>query len=544
MLRRTSIALALPAAALVAALAAPPAAACTNYLITKGASADGSTMITYSADSHELYGELYFAPGSTFGPGAMRDVIEWDTGKFLGRIPQPAQTFSRVGNINEHQLSIGETTFGGREELAKPNGIVDYGSLMYIALERAKTAREAIQVMAALVERFGYASTGESFSIADPHEAWILEMIGKGEGQKGAVWVAVKVPDGFVSAHANQARIRSFPLKDPANALYSADVISFARDKGWFAGKDEEFSFADTYAPLDFGAVRFCEARVWSFFRRVAPSMKWTVDQIDGSNLEARLPLWIKPDRKLSVHDTMELMRDHFQGTELDLTQGVGAGPFACPYRWRPMTWKVDDKPYVHERAVSTQQTGFSFVSQLRSWLPGAIGGVHWFGLDDTYSTVYTPMYAGIKAVPPSFAVGVADLHTFSWNSAFWIFNWVANTAYSRYSDMIVDIQTVQRELEGSFLAEQPEIDSAALELHKRSPGLARDYLTRYSVERGELATARFKKLGESLLVKYLDGNVKDAQGQVTHPRYPDSWYRAIVADEGPRKAVPEEKKP
>ena len=544
MLRRASNALAVPAVALLSAALAAPAPACTNYLITKGASADGSVMITYAADSHELYGELYFAPGATYGPGAMRDVVEWDTGKFLGRIPQPSVTYTRVGNMNEHQVSIGETTYGGREELAKPAGIVDYGSLMYIALERAKTAREAIQVMTSLTDRFGYASTGESFSIADPEEAWILEMIGKGEGQKGAVWVAVKVPDGYVSAHANQARIRTFPLKDPARAIYAKDVISFAREKGWFSGKDEEFSFADTYAPLEFGGARFCEARVWSFFRRVAPSMKWTVDQIDGSNLENRLPLWIKPDKKISVHDTMELMRDHFEGTELDMTQGIGAGPFACPYRWRPMTWKVDDKAYVHERAVSTQQTGFSFVSQMRSWLPSPIGGVHWFGLDDTYSTVYTPMYAGIKAVPPSFAVGVADLHTFSWDSAFWVFNWVANTAYSRYSDMIVDIQTVQRELEGSFLAEQAEIDGAAADLFKRSPGLARDYLTRYSVERGELVTARYKKLGESLLVKYMDGNVKDAQGHVTHPRYPDSWYRAIVADEGAKKAVPEEKKP
>lgn len=530
--------------ALLAAIAPTPALACTNYLVTKGASADGSTMITYAADSHELYGELYFAPGGTFGSGAMRDIIEWDTGKFLGRIPQPAVTHTRVGNINEHQVSIGETTFGGREELAKTEGMIDYGSLMYVALERAKTAREAIGVIADLVERYGYASTGESFSIADPNETWILETVGKGEGQKGAVWVAVRVPDGFVSAHANQARIRTFPRNKPNEALYAKDVVSFAREKGWFEGEDADFSFADTYAPLDFGAARFCEARVWSFFRRVAPSMGWTLSQIDGSHLDQRLPLWIKPDAKLAVHDVMELMRDHFEGTELDMTKGVGAGPFACPYRWRPMTWKVDDKSYVHERAVSTQQTGFSFVSQMRSWLPDPIGGVHWFGFDDTYSTVYVPIYAGIKEVPPTFATGVADLETFSWDSAFWIFNWVANTAYSRYSDMIVDIQTVQRELEGSFLAEQPEIEGAALDLYKRSPGLARDYLTRYSVERGERTTARWRKLGEQLLVKYMDGNVKDAQGHVTHPKYPDSWYREIVAEEGAAKAMPEEPKP
>ena len=529
---------------LLATLAAAPALGCTSYLVTSGASADGSTMITYSADSHDLYGELYFAPGASFGPVAMRDIVEWDTGKLLGRIPQAAVTHTRVGNVNEHQVSIGESTFGGREELAEPAGILDYGSLMYIALERAKTAREAIAVITDLVGRFGYASTGESISIADPREAWILEIIGKGKGRTGAVWVAVRVPDGHVSAHANQARIRAFPRDEPDRAIYSQDVVSFAREMGWFAGEDADFSFADAYAPIDFGALRFCEARVWSFFRRVAPSMEWSLAQIDGRDLDRRLPFSIKPDAKLSVRDVMELMRDHFEGTELDLSRGVGAGPFSCPYRWRPMTWKVDDKAYVHERAVSTQQTGFSFVSQLRSWLPGSIGGVHWFGFDDTYSTVYVPIYAGIREVPPTFATGVADLGTFSWDSAFWVFNWVANTAYSRYSDMIVDIQTVQRELEGSFLAAQQEIEDAALELHRRSPGLARDYLTRYSVARGEQTTARWRKLGEQLLVKYLDGNVKDAQGKVTHPPYSDAWYREIVEGEGATKAVPEAPKP
>lgn len=529
---------------LLATLAAAPALGCTSYLVTSGASADGSTLITYSADSHDLYGELYFAPGASFGPVAMRDIVEWDTGKLLGRIPQAAVTHTRVGNVNEHQVSIGESTFGGREELAEPAGILDYGSLMYIALERAKTAREAIAVITDLVGRFGYASTGESISIADPREAWILEIIGKGKGRTGAVWVAVRVPDGHVSAHANQARIRAFPRDEPDRAIYSQDVVSFAREMGWFAGEDADFSFADAYAPIDFGALRFCEARVWSFFRRVAPSMEWSLAQIDGRDLDRRLPFSIKPDAKLSVRDVMELMRDHFEGTELDLSRGVGAGPFSCPYRWRPMTWKVDDKAYVHERAVSTQQTGFSFVSQLRSWLPGSIGGVHWFGFDDTYSTVYVPIYAGIREVPPTFATGVADLGTFSWDSAFWVFNWVANTAYSRYSEMIVDIQTVQRELEGSFLAAQQEIEDAALELHRRSPGLARDYLTRYSVARGEQTTARWRKLGEQLLVKYLDGNVKDAQGKVTHPPYSDAWYREIVEGEGATKAVPEAPKP
>ena len=327
---------------------------------------------------------------------------------------------------------------------------------MYIALERAKTAREAIKVMTDLVAEYGYASTGESISIADPNEAWILEIIGKGEGVKGAVWVARRIPDGYISAHANQSRIRQFPLNDPANCLYSKDVISFAREKGWFTGKDEEFSFADTYAPPDFGALRACEARVWSMFRRAAPSLNIPIDYVKGVPGAHPLPLWIKPDKKLAVADVMALMRDHFEGTEFDMTKDIGAGPFACPYRWRPMTWKVDGQEYVNERAISTQQTGFSFVAQMRSGLPDPIGGVLWFGVDDTYTTVYAPMYCGIRAVPKPYGVGVADMHHFSWDSPFWVFNLVANFAYSRYSDMIVDIQQVQRELEGGFLADQP----------------------------------------------------------------------------------------
>lgn len=538
MTRRLAILAVVALAATV--VAGAPAAACTNILVTKGASADGSTMVTYAADSHDLYGELYFEPGRVFGPGAMRDIYEWDTGKFLGRIPQAPVTYTRVGNINEHQLAIAETTFGGRKELKGPAGIIDYGSLMYMALERAKTAREAIKVMTDLVAEHGYYSTGESFSIADPQEVWLLEIIGKGEGQKGAVWVARRVPEGHISAHANHARIRQFPLNDPQNTLYSKDVISFAREKGWFDGKDEEFSFADVYAPIDFGAARFCESRVWSVFRRAAPSLKLGVEYADGYNLDKRLPLWIKPDKKLSVADVMALMRDHFEGTPLDLTQDVGAGPFACPYRWRPMTWEVDGAKYVHERAISTQQTAFSFVSQSRSWLPGPIGGVLWFGVDDTYTTVYVPMYAGIRAVPKSFAEGVASMRTFSWDSAFWVFNWVANYAYSRYKDMIVDIQTVQRELEGQFLADQRSVEEKALVLYKQTPELAREYLTQYSVAAGDLVTARWRRLGESLLVKYVDGNVKNEYGKPTHPRYPDDWYRRIVRERGDAiKAAP-----
>lgn len=537
---------ALLALAATLALAAPDALACTNILVTKGASADGSTMITYAADSHELYGELYFTPAGQHRFGEMREIVEWDTGKTLGRIPQAPVTYQVVGNINEHQVSIGETTFGGRKELEGPSGIIDYGSLMWIGLERSKTAREAIEVMTKLVDEFGYASSGESISIADPNEAWVLEIIGKGEKQKGAVWVAVRVPDGTISAHANQARIREFPKNDPKNAVYAKDVISFAREKGWFTGKDDEFSFADAYAPLRGGTLRSCDGRVWSVFRRAAPSLNLSSDWILAVPGAKPMPWAVKPDRKLTTKDVMELMRDHFEGTELDMTKDIGAGPFVLPYRWRPMGFKVDGVDYVNERAISTQQTGYSFVAQLRSFLPNPVGGVLWFGVDDTYSTVYTPMYCGIREVPKSFAVGTADFSAFSWDSAFWVFNFVSNWAYSRYSDMIVDIRRAQDELEGRFLAEQPEVEKEALRLHAASPAAARDYLTKYSVAAGDMVFARWKKLGDHLLWKYMDGNVRDTQGNVTHPKYREEWYRAIAKDGGDRlkaRRLPDEPK-
>jgi dipeptidase len=534
--------------ALALALLAVPvrsADACTNVLVAKGATVDGSTFITYAADSHELYGELYLTKPGQHPPGAMRDIFEWDTGKYLGKIKQAPVTFNVVGNMNEHQVAIAETTFGGREELVDPKGGIDYGSLMYVALERARTAREAIQVMTDLVAEYGYFSSGESFSIQDPNEVWILEMIGKGPDRKGAVWVARRVPEGHVSAHANQSRIRQFPLNDAKTTLYSKDVVSFAREKGWFKGKDDEFSFADTYAPLDFGALRACEARVWSVFRRVNPAAAAPAEKyVMGDPSAARLPLWVKPDAKLAVRDVMELMRDHFEGTPMDMTKDVGAGPFALPYRWRPMTWEADGKKYVHERAISTQQTGFSFVAQARAHLPAAIGGVLWFGVDDTFSTVYVPQYAGNRAVPKSFAVGTGDFQTFTWDSAFWVFNFVSNWAYSRYSDMIQDVQKVQRELESEFLSRQPEVEKAALALWQQSPGLARDYLTAYSVEQGDRTTARWRKLGESLLVKYLDGNVRDEQGKVTHPNYSEAWRKRIAEEHGPVVEVKPQPKP
>lgn len=529
----------------------PSLEGCTNYIITKGASEDGSTMISYSADSHELYGDLPYFPAADYREGAMRRIYEGDTGKYLGEIKEAPHTYAVVGLMNEYQVAIGETTFGGREELKDPTAKIDYCSLMTLALQRAKTAREAINVMADLVAEYGYYSTGESLSISDPNEAWIMEIISKGPKKKGAIWVALKIPDGYISAHANQARIRKFPLNDKLNCMYAPDVISFAREMKYFDGKDEDFSFVDAYCPPDFGAFRACEARVWSMFNRVTQESKLMEKYLDyamGYNPKNPMPLWIKPENKLNVKEVMALMRDHFEGTPMDMTKDVGAGPFVLPYRWRPLTWKLEDTKdapeYFNERAVSTQQTAYSFIAQSRSWMPNPIGGVLWFGVDDTYSTVYIPMYCGIKKVPRSFEVGNGTFEEFTWESGFWVFNFVSNYAYSRYCDMIKDIQVVQQELEGKFLADQSEIDKAALALYKTAPELARDYLTNYSTEQGDMVVKKWKKLGESLIFKYLDGNVKDANGNVTHPPYPTSWYKKIISETGDKfKVVEPEKK-
>jgi dipeptidase len=501
---------------------------CTNILVSKGASTDGSTMITYAADSHELYGELYYYPAADHPAGTMLDIYEWDTGKYLGQIEQVPHTYLVVGNMNEHQLTISETTFGGRSELRDTTALMDYGSLMYITLQRAKTAREAIQVIDELLSEYGYYSSGESFSIADPNEVWIMEMISKGMHEKGAVWVARRVPDGYISAHANQARIRQFPLNDPENCLYSEDVIDFAREMDYFEGYDKDFSFADAYAPIDYGALRFCEGRVYSVFNRAAPSINMPMDYVKGVEGAEPMPLWIKPDDKLSVHDVMELMRDHFQGTEWDMTKDIGAGPFGLPYRWRPLVWEVDGVEYCNERAISTQQTGFSFVSQSRSWLPNPIGGVLWFGVDDTYSTVYTPMYCNITEIPSSFKEGNGGMLDFTWNSAFWVFNFVSNFTYLRYNMMIEDVQKVQRALELGFITEQEAIDKLALEMYEEDPEKAIAYLTDYSVKQGEYTVHRWKQLGEQLLVKYIDGNVK-VNGELTQPGYSEEWYRKVI---------------
>ena len=490
-------------------------------------------MITYAADSHELYGDLRLLPGGLHQPGEMVDIFDWDTGKFFGQIAQVRQTWTVVGNINEHQVSIGETTFGGRPDLIGPAGIVDYGSLMFVALQRSKTAREAIDVMTSIVAEYGYASEGESFSIADANEVWILEMIGKGKDAKGAVWVARKVPDGFVCAHANQSRIRQFPQNDPKNTIFSKDVITFAREKGWFDGKDKDFSFSDTYAPADYGALRFCEARVWNIFRQVRPSDVISTAFVKAVPGAAPLPLWVKPDTKLTTGDVKKMMRDHFEGTEFDLTNGVGAGPFHLPYRWRPLTWKIGDKEYFNERSVATQQTGFSFIAQARSWLPPAIGGILWFGVDDMASTVYVPMYAGIKEAPYNYSSKSGDFEKFSWDSAFWIFSAVAEKTYSRYMDIIKDVRQVQQQLEGSFEGQIPGVDKAAEALYRQSPELARDYLTDFSKKQAALTVERWRELWAEIFVKYNDGNVRDAKGLILHPPLPTDWYQRIV-DERP----------
>ncbi len=555
---------------------------CTNIIVTKGASVDGSVMITYAADSHIRYGELYFRPGGKHISGSTVKLFDRGTAKPLGEIPQVPETFTTIGFMNEHQVAIGETTFGGRSELVDTTGIVDYGSLMFVSMQRSKTAREAIVWIARLVEEYGYYSSGETFSISDPNEAWIMELIGKGmdlykgtDGKlvnrnKGAVWVAIRIPDGYISAHANQARITTFPAADGKRSItsleldkihqpevevvYAYDVIDFARSKGYFNGPSSGFSFSDTYAPLDFGAMRFCEARVWSFFKDVKSGMDQYLDYALGRNPSNRMPLFIKPDRKLSVRDLQNFMRDHYEGTVLDFSNDIGAGPNHLPYRWRPMTWRVDGKSYFHERSNATQQTGFSYVAQSRSWLPGIIGGIFWFGVDDANTTLYVPMYCGMTRVPASFAEGNGDILKYSETSAFWAFNRVSNYAYLRYDMMIRDIKKLQKELEDRFEAYTPAMDKAALLLYAKDPSLAREFLTDYSVNSGNDVVKRWKELGDFLLVKYMDGNEKQEKdgrflrnpygypAPVKHPGYPEWWLRKIVEGTGSRYEVIEHK--
>lgn len=499
---------------------------CSSFLVTKGASKDGSVMITYTCDG-EFLPHLEYVPAQDHKPEEFIEILDRG-GKLKGKVKQVPHTYAVVGLMNEHQLAIGETTFGGRNELRNPEGLLHYFTLMEIALQRARTAREAIKVMASLVEEYGYASSGESFSIADTKEAWIMEMIGPGPGGKGANWVALRIPDGYISAHANMSRIGEFPLNDPENCLYSENVVSFAEKKGYYDRKSgKPFSFRYAYDPPKPPSLRTCAARVWSMFRRSAPSLNLSPDFQRGVEGTKPYPLWIKPDKKLSLHDVMNIMRDHYEGTPFDMTKGVDAGAFGCPVRCRGLTWKVDGVEYSWERPISTQQTAFSFISQSRDWLPNAIGGVYWYGWDDTYTTCYVPLYCCIQDIPGSFTRG--DIQEFSWDSAWWVFNFVANYANLKYSYMVKDIQKVQAALEGQFISLQPAIEKTAVDLYKKDPELLVQYLTNYSVTQGEMVVKRWIELGEFLLTKYNDGYVKNERGRPRGVGYPSEWLREVL---------------
>ncbi|MFC2133165.1 dipeptidase [Bacteroidota bacterium] len=505
--------------------------ACTNFIVTKGASKDGSVFITYSADSYGMYGELQHFKATIYPNGMILDIYDGDTGVFLGSIPQAEVTYNVVGNINEYQVAIGETTFGGRNELRSEEGLLDYNNLMWIALQRAKTAREAIKVMTDLANEYGYHSSGESFSIADPNEAWIMEWVGKGK-EKGVVWVARRIPDGYVCAHANMARITTFPLDDPDNCLYAPDIISFAREKGYFNGEDEDFSFADAYDPMSFGAIRFCDARVWSFFRKVKDGMDKHLPYILGETTE-RMPLWIKPDKKLSLHDVMLCMRDHYEGTPLDMSKGIASGPYNSPYRATPLVWKAGDDFYFNERPVSTVQTPFSFVAQMRSHLPREIGGIIWFGFDDTYMTVYTPMYCSITEIPYNYREGVGSERVFNWDAGFWMFNAVSQFVYPRYSLVIDKLKDTQNRLEGGYITNQPVIEKKAAELYKSSPREAVDYLTQYSASAGNNTYTTWKGLHEYLIQHYSDFIEKDDNFKLNRIGYSEEIRKQMAEETG-----------
>lgn len=521
--------------------------ACTNFIVGKKASADGSVIVSYSADSYGMFGWLYHYPAATHPEGAMREIHDWDTGKYLGKIKEAKQTYNVVGNMNEFQVTIAETTFGGRPELVDTTGVMDYGSLIYVALQRSRTAKEAIKIMTDLVKEYGYYSSGESFSIADPNEAWIMEMIGKGPGVKGAVWVAVRIPDDCIAAHANQSRIHKFNMNDKDNCLYSPDVISFAREKGYFEGKNSEFSFSKAYNPLDFGGARFCEARVWSFFNMFSKSTGEAYLPYALGESKEPMPLYIKADSKLSVRDVQKAMRDHYEGTPLDITKDLGAGPFNTPYRLSPLTFKVDGVEYFNERPISTQQSAFSFVAQMRASLPDPVGGVMWFGLDDANMTVFTPVYCCTDRIPTPYAEGNGDCITFSWDSAFWIYNWVADMIRPRYSLMIGDMRAVQDELENTFAAAQEGIEASAVKLFQEDPNKAKDFLTNYTDMTARTTIDRWKKLGEFLIVRYNDGAVKKMKngklmapetGNVApleRPGYPEEFLKELVNSTGER---------
>lgn len=570
-------------AVLMCSITANRADACTNVIVTKGASADGSCMVSYAADSHWLYGELYFKPQADWKVTDKLRVYDWDSGQYLGLIDQVEHTYKTVGNMNEHQLIIAETTFGGRHGLNDPNGIMDYGSLIYITLQRARTAREAIKVMAELTNKYGYFSEGESFSIVDKNEAWIMEMVGKGTEKKGSVWVALRVPDGYISGHANQSRIATFPLNDPENCLYAEDVIDFARSKGWFSGEDNEFSFRDAYCPADFGALRGCEARVWSAFNilshgwftfeetkgnLVTKDAYSYVDYAMGYNPDNRMPLWIKPAKKVTVKNVADVMRDHYEGTPMDMTTDIDAGGNALPYRWRPMDFEYEGKKYTNERAIATQQTGFWFVGQARGNYPDVIGGILWFGTDDAATSYVTPIYSNTEKVPECFRQGNGNLLSYSATSSFWINNRISNACYRMYNIMAPYVRERIDKFENEQMEKVHQNDVKALELFKKSmdsaekagkkKSLAYDVmtdtgasfaavkrlLTSYSVKTAQDIFKQWQELEVTLTVKFIDGNVKaqNADGSFKHtdfsagipdgltqPGYTDTWKEAVV---------------
>ena len=530
------------------------ASACTNFIVGKNASTDGSVICSYNADSYGMFIGLCHFPAGKHQPGEMRKVYDWDTNKYHGEIPEAAETYNVIGNINEWQVTIGETTYGGREEMVDPDGIIDYGSLIYIALQRSRTAREAIKVMTTLAETYGYNSEGETFTICDPNEAWIMEMMGKGPGSKGVVWVALRIPDDAICAHANQSRIGTFNMKDKKNVLYSKDVVSFAREKGWFTGKDAEFSWKMAYAKPDFSGRRFCDARVWAFFNRFSDDFSRYLPWALGKDPNAEdMPLWIIPNSKLSVQDVETAMRDHYEGTPLALDQDVASGNWDSPYRPTPLTFKVDGKKYFNERPTSTQQTGFSYVSQMRSWLPREIGGVLWFGNDDGNMVAYTPIYCGNTVQPECYNTPGADALTFSDKNAFWICNWVSNMVYPRYAQMFPSLKEVRDSLEQSYFVAQPSVEDKAKSLYAQDKQAALKYLNDYSNEKAQQMLARWRELAIYLIVKYNDMAVKPEKdgkfertpegigAEVQRPGYTENARRALVKQTGDKFAVPEE---
>ena len=531
-------------------LASSGAFACSNLIVGKKASVDGSVMVSYNADDYGMFGHLCHYPAGTHPKGSMRQIYDWDSGVYHGEIEEAPVTYNVIGNINEFQLSIGETTYGGREEMVDSTGILDYGSLIYVTLQRAKTAREAISVMTSLVEKYGYNSEGETFSICDPNEAWIMEMQGTGAGSKGVVWVAMRIPDDAICAHANQSRIGKFSMKDKKNVLYSKNVISYARKMGWFNGKDSEFSWKNTYAFPDFSGRRFCDARVWSFFNHYADDFDRYLPWALGKDKDADdMPLWIVPNRKLSVADVENCMRDHYEGTALALdTTNIGGGIYEMPYRPTPLTFTVDGKQYFNERPISTQQTAFTFVSQLRSWLPREIGGVLWFGNDDANMVAYTPVYCGNTVQPACYNTEGADAVTFSSDNAFWLCNMVSNMVYPRYSQLFPELKAVRDSLETSYFANQTSIEKQAADLYKTDKAAALKLLNNYSNTKADEMLVSWKHLATRIIVKYNDMAVKKEKDgkllqSVTRPGYPASFGRKLVKETGDWYAVPIEKK-